>query len=95
MATFCLVLRDSGDKAPLVYALWPRAHLLYRWGATRDPKLGDSTLLLHEPLDLRRDIVRSPTDRLSSYKVTRAWVEDVTAQCRAHGEQVNVIRGAR
>ena len=93
VATFCVVLRDGGDKAPLVYALWPAKHLLYRWGPTREPQLSDATLLLHEPLDLRRDIVRTPSDRLSTYKVTRHWADDVAAQCRAHGEEVYMAKG--
>ena len=74
----------------MLYALWAERHLLYRWAATRDEQLGDETLLLHEPLDLRRDIVRTATDRLSTYKVTRSWVENVKRQCRRHGEQVSV-----
>ena len=95
IATFCVVLRDAGDRAPLVYALWPAAHLLYRWGATRDPQLSGATLLLHEPLDLRKDVIRTRSDRLSTYKVSRAWVADAKAQCKAHGEPVRIVRGAR
>ncbi len=93
--TFCVVLRDSGDRDPIAYALWPQRHLLYRWQATRDVELGDATLLHHAPLDLRRDLVRTPADRLSSYKVTTAWINDVTTQCRLHGEQMTVKRRGR
>ena len=91
-ATFCVVLRDSGDRDPLAYALWPDRHLLYRWQATTDAMIGDATLLHHAPLDLATDIVRTDADRLSTYKVTRSWVRNVDAQCNAHGEQVRIVR---
>lgn len=92
---FCIVLRDTGDHDPIAYAIWQRQHLLYRWQATRDAAIGDATLLHHTPLDLRRDIVRSPSDRLSTYKFTLSWVRDVEAQCRDHGEQISVSRNGR
>lgn len=91
-AIFCVVLRDSGDNDPLVFALWPAAHLLYRWRGTRDAYVGDATLLHHQPLELRRDIVRSASDDLSNYKVSKAWIDDVGKQCRQHGEEVRIER---
>ncbi|UAJ09554.1 hypothetical protein [Polymorphobacter megasporae] len=95
IAEFCIVLRDSGDHDPIAYAIWPRQHLLYRWQAARDTAISDATLLYHTPLNLRRDIVRSPSDQLSTYKVTLSWVRDVEAQCRAHGEHVSIRRQGR
>ncbi len=95
IATFCTVLRDSGDRDPIAYALWPQRHLLYRWQATREAALGDATLLHHMPLDLRRDLVRTQADGLSTYKVTAAWADDVETQCRMHGEQMTIERSGR
>jgi hypothetical protein len=92
-ARFCVVVRDDGAD-PILYALWPSAQRLYRWSRTRDLQLGEATLLLHEPLDLKRDIIRSPSDRTSTYKVSRAWVADVELQCRRHGESVT-LTGSR
>ena len=93
--TFCIMLADSGDRDPLAFAIWRDRNLLYRWHKTNAPQVDDDALVLHVPLNLHRDIVRTPADEASTYLVTRAWVHDVEQQCRDHGETIHIIRDAR
>ena len=93
--TFCIMLADNGDKDPLAFAIWRERHLLYRWHETNAPQVNDEALVLHVPLDLRKDVVRTRADKSSTYLVTRAWVRDIEQQCRDHGEVTQIIRGAK
>ena len=90
--TFCVMLGDRGDHEPLAYAIWRRRGLLYRWQQTDAPQLNDEALVQHEPLDLRKDIARTPAERASTYLETMAWVRDIDRQCREHGETIDIIR---
>ena len=89
-ATFCVMLADRGDGDPLAFAIWRERHLLYRWHQTKGPQVDDQALVLHVPLDLRKDVARTKADNASTYLVTRAWVRGVERACREHGETVRV-----
>lgn len=92
--SFCVMLGDRGDHEPLAYAIWRRRRLLYRWQQTDAARLTDEALVLHEPLDLRKDIVRTPADQASTYLVTKSWVRHLDRQCREHGQTVAITRSA-
>lgn len=89
-ATFCVMLADRGDGDPLAFAIWRERHLLYRWPQTKGSQIGDEALVLHVPLDLRKDVARTQAEHASTYLVTRAWVRGVERACREHGETVRV-----
>lgn len=95
MAVFCVMLEDTSNHQPVAYALWESKHLLYRWYATSDAMISDATLIHHAPLDLRKDIIRTKVDRLSTFLVSRSWARDVESQCRQHGELVKISRGEK
>lgn len=92
--TFCVMLGDRGDHNPLAYAIWRQRRLLYRWQQTNAPQLNDEALVLHEPLNLRKDIARTPADRASTYLLTASWVREIDRQCRDHGQTVEITRRA-
>lgn len=88
------MLGDRGDHEPLAYAIWRQRRLLYRWQQTDAAQLNDEALVLHEPLDLRKDIVRTPADQASTYLVSKSWMRDLDRQCREHGQTVTITRSA-
>lgn len=91
---FCVIgyVDEDGGRNALVH--WREGKKILPWpGAVSAEWRADAIVLAPHKLDLMRDVVPAQADiGGSSYLVTRAWVAQVLADCRAHGTRYVVRR---
>ena len=85
---FCIIGYESPDSSRRAWVLWSEAKRISLWEGATDPTSAREALIQsRRNIDLRRDVVK---DRAalegSSYRVTRAWVNDLKADCAAKGK---------
>jgi hypothetical protein len=83
---FCVLGYIAGDDTRSAWVIWHQGGEIILWG-------GNNADLDSSPrtLNLKSDVVPSESDlHGSTYLVTKAWVENVTATCDRSGEKVHV-----
>lgn len=91
---FCIVGYDypTGGRAALVH--WREGQRLIHWDGASDPTYAAASIrFARRDLDLTKDVVATDADiNSSTYLVTRAWVDQILADCAAKGAQYTVSR---
>jgi hypothetical protein len=82
----CVLGEQAADGERRAWVVWRRAHRIVLWEAGNDD-LSQSRRIL----DQRKDVVASEKDlQGSSYRVTRAWVEQLSARCARDGAHLDI-----
>jgi hypothetical protein len=82
--TFCVLGFQSDDNLKGAWVIWPEGKQIVLWeGGELDSS--------RRKLDLKTDVVATEEDlHGSTYRVTQAWVKEVTALCGRSGVTVRV-----
>ena len=83
---FCVVGYVAGDGSKLAWVLWRQGRQIILWEG------GDAGLeMSRRKLDLRTDVVKSESEiNGSTYLVTKAWVDDLSASCDRSGTKLHL-----
>jgi hypothetical protein len=85
--TFCVVGQAFDDGDELAWVHWAEGRALILWEPSTRKDRSD-LLFSRRFLRLDRDVVADEAAlRGSTYRVTKAWVDGLLQECRAHGER--------
>ena len=89
---FCVVTYPVGDGYAWVH--WREGNQLIYWRGAADGPPDDTIAFSTRQLDLAKDVVATDEDIAgSTYLVSRKWVDDRLADCKARGKRY-VFRGS-